>query len=242
MTFVEQDADGYTERSIVEMLNDPPEPEWTEVRITDTDLALSQRYGAGAIWPPAAPTSTKGAAPFWIERWGSMWAVLAKSGHTQKAQLERFRRMAEIASGLRGNSRSDPQAMAEFRTLEAATHAPVVVGSPEYPLWAVTTEIGLLLVLAPMDAIQSLVDTRQVALLRRIPDGVATMVRIDSTVQIVDGQVPYWSWAACQLGYLFRLDETETDVAPPSKTDFPDKTPVVKPELPPMVAIPGRRR
>ena len=244
MNPIEQDEDGYTARSIEDLIRNPPEPEAVHVRISDTDRALAAKYGGGATWPPAAPTSTKGAAPFWIERWDAMWGVLVKAGYTQKTQFDRFRKMTEIAKGLRDNASLDALSMAELRRLESAIKRPVVPGAPEWPLWAVPTEVGMLLVYSPKADMQALVDTRHAAALLQIPGGAAAMIRLEVAFQI-DVDQAYWSWAAAQLGYLFALDMAEDDGSEGDskgpKTLTPNMPAVVKPEAP-SSAQQGRRR
>lgn len=244
MKEIEMDPDGYTSRPLIEMLNDPPEPESIDIRVTDIDRALTAKYGPGAMWLPAAPTSAKGAAPFWIDRWAIIWETLFKGGYTHKQQMDRFRQMADWARGLRDDARPDAQAIAIFHRLEAAARPPIAPGAPELPLWAVTTEAGLLLVQAPVCEIESLVDTRQAASMRQVPSGATILVRIDMAIEVPKDQATYWAWAAAQLGFLFGLPAAGgngTDASKASKTNTPNVASVVRPE-PPSTATPIRRR
>lgn len=244
MNRIEMDPDGYTSRPFIDMLNDPPAAEPIDVRVTNTDRALIAKYGPGAMWLPAAPTSQKGAAPFWIERWAVMWDALVKGGYTHKQQMDRFRQMTDWARGLRDNARPDAQAIAIFHQLEAAARPPVIPRALELPLWAVTTEVGLLLVHAMASEMESLVDTRHAATLCQIPGDAMVLVRFDVAIQIPEDQAIYWSWAAAQLGFLFGLlaaDGKVSQTSAASKSPTPNVASVVGPE-PPSTATPMRRR
>lgn len=243
MNHLEQDPDGYTSRSIPEMLMDPPESEDMDTRITDTDRALTEKFGSGAAWPPAAPTCISGAAPFWVARWDEMWGLLAKAGYAQKDQLARFRRLADIAQGLRGNTQLDGPALDEFRRLEAAIRPPVLAGVAPAPLWAATTEVGLLLILGAQADLLGLLETGHVAVLRQVPSGAFALLKLDAIVEVLPSQVSYWMWSAAQVGILYRLEPDLKDekAAQPSKNKAPDMPSVVGSEAP-SLALPGRRR
>ncbi len=232
---IDQDEDGYTSRPFDELMANPPEPErdWIDTRITDTERALTEKYGPGAIWPPVPPASTPGAAPWSIERWNLLWDKLAKAGHTAKAQRERFRRMAEIAKGQQGNTKMDPVAFGEFKRLELAIHPPVVPGLPPDPLWAFPSEFGIVLLAASSDDILPYIDTHQSVALKEVRDGTLLVGPIGPAIQFPATQAAYWAWAAWECRYLYRFaDADAAGAAPPSETSPTNKTSVVRPEPP----------
>lgn len=201
----DRDSDGYTARSFEDLIRDPPTSDRDPVTLDEAASPLVEKYGGGATWPQAAPTSIPGAAPFWIERWNAMWGLLSTAGYIQRAQGDRFREMRDIARNLRGNAQADPRMADQLRRLGNAAKRPTTNGAPSLPLWAVTTEVGLLMVHGDPEEMQSLVDTRCVASLRHIPRQTLALFRIDAALQIPVEEVAYWSWAAAQIGILFHL-------------------------------------
>ena len=179
-------------------------------------IDLGKKWGIGAVWPPVGALAMPGAAPFWSQRWEVLWGKITEDKMDLRSQALRIRRAAEIMRDRQGQTQADYRQAIELQALESASRPPSREGAAELPLWACTTECGLLLVHGRSDQIQQAIRARDMVLLRELPHGGAAMLRIDCGFEIPPHpsfQAAYWSHAGKACHVLFALVE-EAVVAP----------------------------
>ena len=179
-------------------------------------IDLGKKWGIGAVWPPVGALAMPGAAPFWSQRWEVLWGKITEDKMDLRSQALRIRRAAEIMRDRQGQTQADYRQAIELQALESASRPPSREGAAELPLWACTTECGLLLVHGRSDQIQQAIRARDMVLLRELPHGGAAMLRIDCGFEIPPHpsfQAAYWSHAGRACHVLFALVE-EAVVAP----------------------------
>jgi len=175
-------------------------------------IDLGKKWGIGAVWPPIGPLAMPGAAPFWCERWELLWGKITEEKMDLRSQAKRLRRAAEIIRDQQGQPKADYRQMIELQALESASRPPSREGAAELPLWACTTECGLLLVHGDSGKVRKAIRTGGMTSLREIPHGGAAILEIATGFEILASQAAYWSSAAKACRVLFALvDESEVD-------------------------------
>jgi hypothetical protein len=170
-------------------------------------IGLGKKWGVGAVWPPVGALATPGAAPFWCQRWDVLWEKITKDKMDLRSQALRIRRAAEIMRDRQGQTKADYRQAIELQALESASRPPAREGAAELPLWACTTECGLLLIHGDSGQVQQAIRSREMVLLRELPHGGAAALRLECGFEIPAPQAAYWSHAGKACHVLFALVE-----------------------------------
>ncbi len=179
-----------------------PAPPSAEVGATIESLRAA--WGPGALWDQAEVLTAVGAAPHWIERWNTLWAVLKANYMDDKNQDFRLRKAAELAADMAGSP--SPEKAEEYESLRLKCCPPEAFADNRQDLWVACTNCGLILLLGQSDDMFRLLEDQAPYALPQIPSGRFVVLRVEGAMEISRTQAPYWAWAAAKRGLLYGVD------------------------------------
>lgn len=177
----------------------PPSP-----AIGATMESLRESWGPGAIYHQAEVLTTAGAAPHWVERWDTIWAVLKTHHMDDKSQDFRLRQAAELAADMVGGP--SPEKAERYEDLRQQCCPPEAFANTRQDLWVACSNCGLVFLLGQSDDMFRLFEDQAPYALPQIPSGRFAVLRLEGAMELSRQQAPYWAWAAAKRGLLFGVD------------------------------------